>query len=67
MDIEQVRPNKPNFLLILGLFCGVILVLFVLALLFLHVDAGHIAFRHHSAHPTSFLQLPFAPVMPVKA
>jgi hypothetical protein len=65
MDIEQVAPNKPNFLLILGLFCGTILVLFVVALLFVRVDAGHLTFRHHSAHPTSYLQLPTSSEAPL--
>jgi hypothetical protein len=63
MEIEQTRPNGPNFLLIVGLFCVTILVIFVLALLFVHFDGKHLTFRHHSAHPTSQLA-PAAPLQP---
>jgi hypothetical protein len=68
MDIEQLPPKSPNFLLIVGLFAGAILVIFVLALIFLRVDSGHLAFRNHTAHPTSWLEtpaVPFAPAAPV--
>jgi hypothetical protein len=57
MDIEQTRPNKPNFLLILALFCITILVIFVIAWLFVDTEGGHLSFRHHTAHPTSQLVL----------
>jgi hypothetical protein len=60
MEIEQTLPKKPNFLLILGLFCVTILVIFALALTFLEVDKGHLGLRHHSAHPTSQLVMPAA-------
>jgi hypothetical protein len=60
MEIEQTLPKKPNFLLILGLFCVTILVIFALALTFLKVDGGHITLRHHAQHPTSQLALPRA-------
>jgi hypothetical protein len=55
MEIEQTKPNKPNFGLIVGLFCATILVMFVLALLFLTFDGSHLRFRHHTQHPTSLL------------
>jgi hypothetical protein len=61
MEIEQHAPNGPNFLLVVLLACGTILVIFVLALFFVHFDGKHLTFRHHSAHPTSQLVLP-APV-----
>jgi hypothetical protein len=58
MEIEQTLPKKPNFLLILGLFCVTILVVFALALTFLDVEKGHLSFRHHDRHPTSRMVLP---------
>jgi hypothetical protein len=58
MEIEQVKPNKPNFLLIVILFCVSLLVLLLLAVLFLDVEGGHIHLRHHTQHPTSQLVLP---------
>jgi hypothetical protein len=58
MEIEQTRPNKPNFLLIVILFCATILIVFVLAYFFVDFDGGHLTFRHHRAHPTSQLLLP---------
>jgi hypothetical protein len=61
MDIEQLPPTKPNFLLILILFCASLLVLFLLAFLFLRFDGGHIHLRHHDKHPTSQLILPASP------
>jgi len=60
MEIEQTLPKKPNFLLVLGLFCATILVVFALALIFLEVDGGHISLRHHTSHPTSQLVPPGA-------
>ncbi len=59
MEIEQLPPKQPNFLLILILFCASLLVLFVLAYFFISFDGKHLIFRHHSAHPTSQLVLPF--------
>lgn len=58
MEIEQTLPKKPNFLLILALFCITILIVFVLALTFLDVEGGHIRLRHHDRHPTSELRFP---------
>jgi hypothetical protein len=58
MEIEQTLPKKPNFLLILALFCVTILVIFVLALAFLDIEGGHIHLRHRDRHPTSQLTLP---------
>jgi flagellar basal body-associated protein FliL len=61
MEIEQIKPNKPNFLLIVILFCVTILVVFVLAYFFVDFEGGHLNFRHHTQHPTSQLALPAAP------
>jgi hypothetical protein len=58
MELEQRPPNGPNFLLIVGLFCATILVIFVLAYFFVDFDGSHLTFKHHSQHPTSQLQRP---------
>jgi hypothetical protein len=58
MDIEQKYPKQPNFLLIVGLFCVTILVIFVLAYLFVDFDGKHLTFHHRRAHPTSELVMP---------
>jgi len=58
MEIEQTSPKQPNFLLVVILFGVTILVVFVLALFFVHFDGKHLTFRHHPAHPTSHLVLP---------
>jgi hypothetical protein len=58
MEIEQKLPNGPNFGLIVGLFCATLLIIFVLALFFVHFDGKHLTFRHHNAHPTSQLLVP---------
>jgi hypothetical protein len=58
MDIEQKYPNKPNFGLVVGLAGAAMLVIFVLALVFLQIENGHLTLRHHSAHPTSQLVMP---------
>jgi len=58
MEIEQIAPKKPNFLLVVLLAGAAILVFFALALSFLEIDKGHLSLRHHSAHPTSQLVLP---------
>jgi flagellar basal body-associated protein FliL len=60
MEIEQIKPKKPNFLLIVILFCVTILVVFVLAYFFVDYEGGHLRFRHHTQHPTSQLVLPAA-------
>jgi hypothetical protein len=61
MEIEQLPPNKPNFLLILILFGVAILVIFVVAYFFVDFDGKHLTFRHHSAHPTSQFIVPAPP------
>jgi hypothetical protein len=61
MEIEQTRPNKPNFLAVVLLACAAILVIFVLAYLFVDHEGGHLNLRHHRGHPTSQLALPASP------
>jgi hypothetical protein len=58
MEIEQLPPKQPNFLLVVILFGVTLLVIFVLAWLFVSFDGKHLTFRHHRAHPTSQLILP---------
>ncbi|MGA7159079.1 MAG: hypothetical protein WBY53_19695 [Acidobacteriaceae bacterium] len=58
MEIEQRPPEQPNFLMIVILFCVTIVVIFVLAILFIHVHRKHLGFPDHHAHPTSQLVLP---------
>jgi hypothetical protein len=61
MEIEQLPPKQPNFLLVVLLSAAVLLVIFILAYLFIHFDGGHLTFHHHRAHPTSQLVLPTTP------
>jgi len=61
MEIEQISPKQPNFLLVVLLAGLTILVVFAFALFFVHFDGKHLTFRHHPAHPTSQLVLP-API-----
>jgi hypothetical protein len=63
MEIEQISPKQPNFLLIVLLSCATILVIFVIALFFVHFDGKHLTFRGHHPHPTSQL-LPVKPMQP---
>jgi hypothetical protein len=67
MNVEQLPPNKPNFLLILILACVAILVLFGLIWIFLRGDAAHLGLRHPSKEPHSQLVQPFSPPPPQRA
>jgi len=58
MDIEQLPPNKPNFLLIVLMSVGVLLLLFVVAYFTVRWDGQHLTFRHHSAEPHSQVIMP---------
>jgi hypothetical protein len=58
MEIEQLPPKQPNFLLVVILFGAALIVIFILAILFIGFDGNHLTFRHHRAHPTSQLVLP---------
>jgi len=55
-DFEETKPDGPNFLLIVGLFCATILIVFVVAYAFVDFEGGHLTFRHHRAHPSSELR-----------
>ena len=56
MELEQLPPKQPNFLAVVLAFAGTILVIFVLALIFLHWDGKHLTFRHRQSNPTSLVQ-----------
>ena len=66
MEIEQLPPKQPNFLLVVLLAAAALLVLFILAYLFVDFDGGHLTFHHHRAHATSQLILP-APSTPTSS
>jgi hypothetical protein len=55
MRLEQLPPNKPNFGLIVALFCATLLVLFVFAYFFVRIEGNHLVFKHHSGEPHSQL------------
>ncbi len=57
MKIEQLPPNQPSFLTVVLLFAAALIVILILAIFFLHLDAGRL-FRHHHKEPTSQLVLP---------
>ncbi len=59
MKIEQLPPNQPSFLTVVLLFAAALIVICILAIFFLHLDAGRL-FRRHPKHPTSQLILPSA-------
>lgn len=64
MNVDQLPPNKPNFLLILVLFGVTIIVVFVLAWIFIRGDSNHLGLMHRSHHPTSEMVLPHSPTSP---
>ncbi len=49
MELEQLRPNKPNFLRVVLMACAAILVIFVVALALVGFDGKrllHFHYRH---------------------
>ena len=58
MEIEQLPPNKPNFLLVVLLAMGVLILLFVLAYFFISFEGNRIHIRHRHANPNAQLVLP---------
>ena len=60
MQLEQEPPNKPNFLGILLLAAGAIIVIFIIAIFVLHLDGGRRTHERFRKHPTSELVLPKA-------
>ena len=63
IQIEQLPPNQPSFLTVVILFAAALIVIFILAIFFLHLDKGKI-FRRSRAHPTSQLVMPAARLAP---
>jgi len=57
MKLEEYPPNQPSFLTVVLLFAAALVVIFILAIFFLHLDRGKL-FRHNRPHPTSQLILP---------
>jgi hypothetical protein len=52
MELEELPPNKPNFGLILVLFCVAIVCIFAFVLLIMHTQ-GHDQIKHHVATPAT--------------
>ena len=63
LQLEQLPPNKPSFLLVVILFAAALIIIFIVAIFVLHLDRGRL-FSHHPKHPTSRLILPSAPASP---
>jgi hypothetical protein len=61
--IEQVRPKKPSFLFVVLLAGGVLIVLFILAIIVLYLGGSNLRGHSFRKHPTSQLVLP-APTPP---
>jgi hypothetical protein len=63
MEIEQLPPKRPNFLLIVVLSSAFMLVVFGLALAFVHFDGRHLHFgdRHNRDQAHAILLPPPAP------
>jgi hypothetical protein len=60
MKLEQQPPNKPNFLAVVLIFGAALIVLFLVALLVLHVDPRALMHGSFRRVPTSHLVLPEA-------
>ena len=60
MEIEQYPPKKPNFLLVVLLAVGVLLLIFVLAYFFVDFEGHHIHIRRQHANPNAMLVMPSA-------
>ena len=59
--LEQLPPNKPSFLLVVILFAVSLIVIFLLALLVLHLAGSRFGRHTFRKNPTSQLILPFTP------
>jgi hypothetical protein len=59
--IEQEPPNKPSFLLVVLLSGVAIIIIFILAIVILHLDGNRFGRHSFRKHPTSQLVLPSAP------
>ena len=60
IQLEQLPPNQPSFLTVVLLFAAALIVIFIVAIFFLHLDRNKL-FRHLRHHPTSQLVLPSPP------
>jgi len=58
MNIEQIKPNKPNFGVVVALASVSLLVIIVVAYFMLHWGGRDFLPHHTSAHPTSQLTMP---------
>jgi hypothetical protein len=57
MELEQKPPNRPNFMLVVILSGVAMLMIFALALVFVHVENGRLHFGlRKSWQTTSFVQ-----------
>jgi hypothetical protein len=59
LQLEQLPPNKPSFLLVVILAGVALIIVFIVAIFVLHLDGGRL-FNHHQKHATSQLVLPSA-------
>ena len=57
IQLEQRPPNQPSFLTVVLVSAAVLIVIFIVAIVVLHLDRGKL-FRHSPKHPTSQLILP---------
>jgi hypothetical protein len=57
-NLEQLPPNKPNFLVVVLLFAGAIVAVFIIAYIVLELGGTRIIPKHHSKEPHSQLVLP---------
>ena len=64
--IEQQRPHKPSFLLVVMLFAATIIIVFILAIVFLHLGGNKLGSHSVRKSPTSQLVRPksTSPPMP---
>jgi hypothetical protein len=65
MQLEQQPPNKPNFALVVAVAGAAMLVIFVLALLFVHWDGKHLRFGYTSKNHDTRLTTPLLPAQQI--
>lgn len=62
--LEQEPPNKPSFLLVVLLSGVAIIIVFILAIILLHLGGNRFGAHSFRKHPTSQLILPSGPASP---